>query len=125
MEITGTLERMRELFMAQRDDHHEPAADPRALLDALAEQLRAHFEAEEGAEYFGAIAADCPALAGQVQGLRLAHAGLLRAGEHLRSIAEAPGGRLVLAPLITRLEEDVRAHEAEEARLLCEFFGLP
>jgi len=119
------LERMRELFIALGDDQDEPAPGPRALLDALANQLRAHFAAEEDPEYFGTIAGECPALGGQVESLQSAHAELLRTAEHLRTLAEAPGGHRVLALLIARFEEDVRAHEAEEARLLCEFFGLP
>ncbi|MBK7580158.1 MAG: hypothetical protein IPI67_08145 [Myxococcales bacterium] len=116
---------MRELFIALGDDQDEPAPGPRAQLDALAIQLRVHFAAEEDPEYFGTIAAECPALGGQVENLQSAHAALLRAAEHLRTLAAAPGGRRVLALLITRLEEDVRAHEAAEGRLLSEFFGLP
>jgi len=99
-----------------------PELAPDVLLNELGAELKAHFAAEESADYFGAVLEEAPALGSRITELEREHQGMLASIETLLPLARArdswPGLLLRTRELIVTFER----HERSESVLLRELF---
>jgi hypothetical protein len=96
------------------------STDPGPLVTELELDLWKHFIAEEGDDYFGAIARERPALLSRISELKAEHASMLGTASELAIIAvDRRRGRDLVAPA-RRLIAELRIHEDKENRLIQE-----
>jgi hypothetical protein len=89
----------------------------------FAEQLLAHFAAEEAGGYFGTMGADRPGFVPLIVRLRAEHGEMRAVVERLLAAVRngLPGKEI--ATLLGNLIERFRAHEEDERKLMQEFFA--
>ncbi len=122
-ELAKTLRSLRALC-ATLDDGQTPTRElaPESLLSRLQVSLRAHFQAEESAQYFGVVVEEEPGLAPQIAGLKWEHMTMLHAAEVLCQLAK-DAERWVHLPAPTReLVAQLERHEKAESKLLKNLF---
>lgn len=123
-QLTNTLRLLRSMCTALEAGAAPPEGPaPELLLSDLSRHLNAHFAAEEGPAYFGAMRDEVPALCPDVDRLESEHRDMRRSIERLCAIAaDHERWREVPVPtreLIGRLER----HERAESQLLRSFFS--
>ena len=122
--LSTTLGQLSEMCRALDKGNSELAPDshPLDLLSGLYVTLERHFASEEAEGYFGAVAAERPALLLCIADLRAEHTAMLEATAALGVISTDPARWLELSAPTLRLIERLRAHEQAESALLQDFF---
>lgn len=117
-----SLERLRRCCDGLSEQWPAAAPELTELLDDFLARLKAHFDAEESAGYFGTLVS-CWAPAGaQVTRLCAEHREFLETARDLRERAAAHADASELADDLAELLRGLSAHERAEGLLLRQFF---
>jgi hypothetical protein len=119
--LAPTLGLVREMSSALRSGNHprlRSELHPAPLMAALYAELSAHFSAEEGPQYFGAIRAEGPDLARRVETLVDEHASMLETAAELVELARDPPQAEQLSTRALDLLERLARHERAETALM-------
>ncbi len=114
----ATVETLRNQRALLQGEHQPPPPELVATVMDFTEQLLAHFEAEERADYFGALA-ESPELRQTIAELTAEHREMERLVRELQAAAVALG----FLSRLTELLDKLTAHERREGDLLRRFFG--
>lgn len=98
---------------------------PQVLLDDLGTDLRAHFAAEESADYFGAVLDEAPSLGSQIAELEREHQSMLASIERLLPLAQVRERWAALLLPTRELIATLERHERSESVLLRQLFFPP
>jgi hypothetical protein len=122
--LLTTLRRLADICTAIDSDERELVTElqPRRVIAELSTYLQHHFQIEEAPEYFGAVAAERPALVTRIADLRAEHTALLERAARVQSLGDEWLWQ-DFAPAARELIEALRAHERLESALLDEFFS--
>jgi hypothetical protein len=119
-DLAAALELVRDTArqLAAENTPHPQELALRALLADLRVNLERHFQAEESQEYFGALVADSPTLAGSVATLRRQHRAMLAILDALALLACGARARKQFETTVSILINTFHSHERAEALLI-------
>jgi hemerythrin-like domain-containing protein len=95
----------------------------KARIATFTEQLVAHFAAEEGPDYFGALAAQSVPLSQGIRRLRSEHRQMTALVESLRAVGDLESNGVWFGYELEDLLDLLAEHEGREHQLLGEFFA--
>jgi Hemerythrin HHE cation binding domain len=120
-----TLRELRAMCRAIEDGSalEKLRAAPGKLVAELRDELSAHFDSEESAQYFGVVVEEEPRLGEHVAELKWQHLAMRRDAALLCELAADLERRAELAERARALIADLERHERAESDLLGRLFG--
>lgn len=119
--LAALLKQLGETCQSLDREGRCPGVAPARLLDALDQEMRGHFQAEEADGYFGTLASELPELLPRIAELRADHTRMLEAVVELRLLTGDASRYSDLARGVVSLTERYKLHERIEADLVREF----
>lgn len=119
--LMSMLGRLRDYVVALKKRDVETVVERLTLVEEFAEQLRAHFAAEEADGYFGALVSDRPSLRPHVEVLRADHDGLVVAVLEIVRVGTEGVSARDLAVKLGEFLESLQSHERRENLLVQDY----
>jgi hemerythrin-like domain-containing protein len=120
--LRGAIDGLRQACAAIRSGEAVATEPLKERTEVFCERVLVHFAAEEGADYFGALASESLELSEGIASLRAEHAELTRLIMLLRAIGRGEAAASVFAEALERFLDRLVAHERRETTLLYGFF---